>query len=276
MVAVQRIADLLGGSRLTLTVIGAGALLAACSVEPASTSADNSSASRQPTTLEMACAAGQAPSCRLEAAADGLDEWWAQRAPDYSSPRVIVLEGPTVSACGTLDRESLAVYCGADRSIYLSVEDLDAITGGGRAAIFVLAHEWAHHAQHLAGLDEEQYASSQAVPELAPALSVAYELMADCLAGAWLTSADERATSGPTDADDYLDVMLLVGALADEGDLPDDITLVPETFTHGSAEQRQAWTSVGFGSTVLEMDPLGACDTFESLAAAVEERAGTG
>lgn len=250
------------------------ALLGACAAEPASTSTSPSGDSRVPATLAMACAAGQAPACRLEAAAAGLDAWWAERAPDYTPPRVIVLDGPTGSACGALDRDNLAVYCGADRSIYLSVEDLDAITGGGRAAIFVLAHEWAHHAQHLAGLDEEQFAASEAVPELAPALSVAYELMADCLAGAWLTSADEQATSGPVDADDYLDVMLLVGALADEGDLPGDITLVPETFTHGNADQRQAWTSVGFGSTALEMDPVGSCDTFASLFSAVEERAG--
>ena len=262
--------------RTALTVVGAATLLVACAGEPATGPVSRAEASREPTTLAAACAAGESPSCRLEAAATSLDAWWGARAPDYTTPRVIVLDGPTDSACGALDRENLAVYCGAGRSIYLSVQDLDAITGGGRAAIFVLAHEWAHHAQHLAGLDEEQYAASESVPELAPALSVAYELMADCLAGAWLTSADERATSGPTDADDYLDVMLLVGALADEGELPDDITLVPETFTHGSAEQRQAWTSVGFGSTLLEMDPIGACDTFESLFAAVEEHGGRG
>jgi len=252
------------GALAVSSVIATGAC-ATQSAPPADTS--------PATTLTVACAEGLESACRLEVAAANLDAWWAERLPDYETARLIVLDGPTPSACGPLGPGNLAVYCGADQSVYLAVQELDELTEGGRGAIFVLAHEWAHHAQHLAGLDVEQAQASRTVPELAPALSVAYELMADCLAGAWLTSADDTATSGAVDAEDYLSVMALVGALADEGELPDGITLVPETFTHGNANQRQAWTVIGFGSTALNADPISACDTFESLFAAIEQRA---
>lgn len=182
----------------------------------------------------------------------------------YDPPVLVLYSGRTASACGGADSAMGPFYCPGDQRVFLDTdffrvmaEDLGA--RGEFAAAYVVAHEVAHHVQNELGvLGRVNALRSRVSRTEANALSVQIELQADCYAGLWARHAGEAFGSlEPGDIENALDTAARIGddALqrASQG------VVVPDSFTHGSSEQRQRWFRRGY-----ETGDPGACDTFEA------------
>jgi predicted metalloprotease len=137
---------------------------------------------------------------------------------------------------------------------------------GDFAQAYVLAHEIGHHVQHLLGLAGPVREGQQARPDRAAALSVRLELQADCLAGIWAHSTNERRLLEEGDVEEALGAASAVGDDRIQKQAGGRVT--PETWTHGSARQRAGWFRRG-----LESGRLQDCDTFRTALPGVEDRA---
>ncbi len=172
------------------------------------------------------------------------------------------------SGCGYATPEIGPHYCPVDQTIYLDLGFFDQLAGqfgapGDTAEAYVIGHEYAHHVQQELGISEEVRRVQSQDPRNANVYSVALELQADCLAGVWLGSLSERSSESGL-ALERGDIEEALGAAAAVGD--DRIQAAatgrvnPESWTHGSSEQRQNWFFAGFDSRDTE-----SCDTFEGL-----------
>jgi predicted metalloprotease len=155
-------------------------------------------------------------------------------------------------------------YCPPDRKVYIDLsffEDMERRLGasGDFAQAYVIAHEVGHHIQNLLGIaDKVTRARLQAPEAEANALSVRMELQADCLAGAWAKNADEsRAILEQGDVEEGLNAASAIGD--DRLQKRSQGYAVPESFTHGSSEQRVRWFNRG-----LETGDMNQCDTFST------------
>ena len=191
-------------------------------------------------------------------------EIFAASGARYEPPRLVLFDQAVESACGFASSASGPFYCPLDHKVYLDLSffnELDRRFGasGDFAAAYVIAHEVGHHVQNLMGLSEkvrsaQERASSEGE---ANALSVQLELQADCLAGIWAHSAVRQADLLETgDLDEALNAAAAVGD--DRIQKQSGGQVNPDTFTHGSGEQRVKWFKAGFQSG----DPT-ACDTFK-------------
>ena len=159
----------------------------------------------------------------------------------YERPKMVIFEGQDSSACGAADARMGPFYCPADRSIYLDIaffRELAERFGapGDFAQAYVIAHEVGHHVQALTGTSDRIRQAQSAVREgEANALQVRMELQADCYAGVW--AARERGAMEPGDLEEGMRAAAAIGddtlQRAGQGQI------VPETFTHGTAAQRQ-------------------------------------
>ena len=197
--------------------------------------------------------------------ADTEDTWGAllaQGGAQYVQPKLVLFEDQVRSACGVAGASAGPFYCPADQKLYIDLafyrELRDKFQAPGDfAQAYVVAHEVGHHVQNLLGIAEQVHARREQVGEAeANALSVRQELQADCYAGIWAHHADRsRQILEQGDVEEAL------GAASAVGD--DNIQrrtrgmAVPESFTHGTAEQRQRWFRRG-----LEQGTLETCDTF--------------
>ena len=208
--------------------------------------------------------------CRMVGAAASLDAYWSQEGPelglDYVSPQDFVLfDQATTTGCGSASSATGPFYCPPDQTIYIDVSFYDELrgrfgsSGGPLAEMYVVAHEWGHHIQNLAGVLERAQ-DGQTGPT---SNAVRVELQADCFAGAWAANASEVPDESGvpflqpiTDAQ-IADALSAASAVGD--DRIQEATqgqVTPHSFTHGSSEQRQRWFLVGF------QQGAGACDTF--------------
>jgi predicted metalloprotease len=202
---------------------------------------------------------------RLRFVTADAQTFWARRferaGRPYAPARVAVFEDFASTACGSATAAVGPFYCALDQTVYLDLDFFRELAvefraPGDFAQAYVLAHELGHHVQNLTGvLEQVQRAVAQ---EHAPyrLLSIRQELQADCLAGVWAQSTYERGIADNGDLDEAL------RAAADGDDrIQKRLTgrLDPETWTHGSAEQRRHWLLRG----LLSGDP-NACDTFSS------------
>jgi uncharacterized protein len=196
-------------------------------------------------------------------------EAFAQSGKTYEETNVVVFEGGTQTGCGGATSSVGPFYCPADRKVFLDLSfftDLKERFGapGDFAMAYVIAHEFGHHVQTLLGISTEVRAAQQANPDRANDLSVRMELQADCFAGVWAHSVWSQPGEGTVESLDEADIREGLNAAAAVGD--DRIqeqgggTVDPETWTHGSAEQRQTWFKTGFDRGNVE-----ACDTFADL-----------
>jgi uncharacterized protein len=185
-----------------------------------------------------------------------------QSGADYPEPQLVLFSGSVDSACGAAGASTGPFYCPADRKVYLDMSFFDELTRrfgapGDAAQAYVIAHEVGHHVQTVLGLSERVQRMRQgASREESNQLSVLMELQADCFAGVWANHANrDRQVLEPGDVDEGLRAAAAVGD--DQIQARTRGYVVPESFTHGSAEQRVSWFRRG-----LDTGDVQACDTF--------------
>ena len=181
----------------------------------------------------------------------------------YDPPKLVLFRGGVNSACGTARAAVGPFYCAGDRSLYLDTAFFDELHNrfrapGDFAQAYVIAHEVGHHVQNLLGTMRQFDAQSQRTDERGRnALSVRLELQADCYAGVWGFFAQKRNLLEPGDVEEGLRAAAAVGD--DQIQKRSQGYVVPESFTHGSAQQRARWFKTGFDSGDLRN-----CNTFEA------------
>jgi hypothetical protein len=212
-------------------------------------------------------AANTSVDCRIAAAADSLDTYWANvLGQDYRTTNVVLFSGQTNTGCGGATSAIGPFYCPPDETIYVDTAFYDDLrsrfgsTGGPLAEMYVIAHEWAHHIQNSTGIMEGL--DRQATGPSSDAVRL--ELQADCFAGAWVGAASTiKNDDGVVFLDTVTDAQIadaLSAASAVGDDRIQESTqgqVTPETWTHGSSEKRQQWFTAG-----LNGGPS-ACNTFE-------------
>lgn len=186
----------------------------------------------------------------------------AQAGLDYEDPQLVLFRGAVQSACGGASSAMGPFYCPNDRRIYLDTDFFDMMAermgaDGDFAAAYVVAHEVGHHVQNLTGtLGEVNRLRPRLSDAEANRLSVATELQADCYAGIWARQAQERF--GTLDVGDLDEAMRAAEAVGDDViQASAGRTPIPDSFTHGTAAQRQRWLMRGF-----ESGDMAQCDTF--------------
>jgi uncharacterized protein len=186
---------------------------------------------------------------------------FSERGATYEEPTLVLFSGATQSACGVGQAEMGPFYCPSDRKVYLDLtffQELDQRFGapGDFAQAYVVAHEVGHHIQTLTGLSQRVSAARQQGGEAeANALSVRQELQADCYAGVWGNYASQKGLLDPGDVEEGLRAAAAIGD--DRLQRQTQGRVSPESFTHGSSEQRVSWLKRG-----LESGRLESCDTF--------------
>ncbi len=189
---------------------------------------------------------------------------WGQTLQGYRPAKLVLFWDRTRSGCGAAAAEMGPFYCPADERVYIDLgfyRELATRFGapGEFAQAYVIAHEVGHHLQNLLGIEPKVRAAQQRDPTQRNALSVKMELQADCFAGVWGKSADQRHLLDPGDVEKGLAAASAVGD--DRLQRASTGRVNPETFTHGSAAQRSQWFRRGFDSGSLK-----ACDTFGGAA----------
>ena len=178
----------------------------------------------------------------------------------YQQPELVLFTGAVESACGFAQAAMGPFYCPRDARVYIDLAFYDELrqrfhAPGEFAEAYVIAHEVGHHVQNLLGISEKvQRARQSSGRAEANALSVRLELQADCLAGLWGKNA-HNVTLEPGDVEAALSAASAIGD--DTLQKRSQGYVVPESFTHGSAQQRMAWFKRGF-----EQGTLDACNTF--------------
>ncbi|WP_153160534.1 neutral zinc metallopeptidase [Zoogloea sp. 1C4] len=183
---------------------------------------------------------------------------------EYVEPTLVLFTGATRTACGVGQAAMGPFYCPADRKVYIDLAFYQELktrfkAPGDFAQAYVIAHEVGHHVQNLLGISEKvQAARERASEREANALSVRLELQADCLAGVWAKNAD--AARGILEAGDVDEALRAATAIGDDSlQKQAQGYAVPDSFTHGSAEQRVRWFRRG-----MESGQLNACNTFQA------------
>jgi predicted metalloprotease len=206
--------------------------------------------------------AGQFMSAVLAMTEDVWGELFAASGERYQPPTMVLFSDAVQSACGFSSAATGPFYCPSDQSLYLDTSffgELARMGGPGDfAQAYVVGHEVGHHVQNLTGaLQRARELQSAAGSEAeANRLQVLVELQADCYAGVWAHHANRRQqVLEPGDVQEGLAAAAAIGddRLAREAGR----AVVPESFTHGTSEQRQQWLGTG-----LELGDPSACETF--------------
>ncbi|MEI9811220.1 MAG: neutral zinc metallopeptidase [Acidobacteriota bacterium] len=190
-----------------------------------------------------------------------LQKVWTQILGTQYRPTTLVLfTDETQSGCGFAESATGPFYCPGDQKVYIDLGFFDELhrrfgASGDFAQAYVLAHEVGHHIQNLLGIERQMRRAQQSNPGSANQLSVRLELQADCLAGVWGHSTQERNLLDPGDVEEGLAAAAAIG----DDRLQKQATgrVSPESFTHGTSQQRVEWLRRG-----LEQGTVEACDTF--------------
>ncbi|MGE0405829.1 MAG: neutral zinc metallopeptidase [Candidatus Korobacteraceae bacterium] len=168
----------------------------------------------------------------------------------YPEAQLVLFRNAVESACGFAQSASGPFYCPADQRVYIDLsffEELHTRFGapGDFAQAYVLAHEIGHHVQNVLGIERQVRGEQQANPRQRNELSVRMELQADCFAGVWGHSTQQRNILEEGDVDEGLGAASAVG---DDRLQAGSGRINPDSFTHGTSEQRARWFRRGFSS----------------------------
>ena len=199
--------------------------------------------------------------------ADTEDTWndlFRRGGATYQEPKLVLFSGAAQSACGFAQAAVGPFYCPADQKVYIDLAFYQDLRNrfqapGDFAQAYVIAHEVGHHVQNLLGIAQKvRQAQQRASSEQANALSVRMELQADCFAGVWAHHANRtRQILEQGDVEEALNAAAQIGD--DRMQMRGRGYVSPESFTHGSGEQRVRWFRAG-----LESGELDRCDTFST------------
>jgi predicted metalloprotease len=199
------------------------------------------------------------------------EDVWQQVLPEqrnvpFKPAPLVIFRDATRSACGGAQSAMGPFYCPVDNRIYLDMSFFDEMrtkmrAGGDFAYAYVIAHEMGHHIQNLLGILPKVQAAQQRLSRReANQLSVRVELMADCLAGVWAHHANQRWRI--LEQGDIEEAMNAASAIGDDKlQKQAQGYVVPDSFTHGSSEQRVRWLQQG-----LRTGQVASCDTFNARA----------
>jgi predicted metalloprotease len=195
---------------------------------------------------------------------DDAQETWARILPQYGAryhdAKLVLFRDATQTGCGVGQTAMGPFYCPNDEKVYVDLGFYDELknrfgASGDFAQAYVIAHELGHHVQHILGTDAEVRRAHEQDPSAANQYSVRLELQADCYAGVWGHSTQQRDKLDQGDLEEGLNAAAAVG---DDRILSQAGRRVnADSFTHGSSAQRVSWFRKGFESG----DPR-ACDTF--------------
>ena len=196
---------------------------------------------------------------------DDVQKMWTtvlpqQTGKNYRHAKLVLFRGQTQSGCGTAQEATGPFYCPEDERVYIDLDFWDELKKlGGNTADFaqgyVIAHELGHHVQNILGIEQKVTQMEQDRSQRSSA-SVKLELQADCFAGVWGHSMQERHLLDPGDADSALANAAAVGD--DHIQKMERGTVSPETFTHGSSAERQGWFKRGMATGEVK-----ACNVFD-------------
>ncbi|MFT4187980.1 MAG: neutral zinc metallopeptidase [Aeromicrobium sp.] len=224
---------------------------------------------------ETGADANESDVCRIVGTVNSVQDYWGDALPadaktDYREAKTVIFSGTTQSACGTANAAVGPFYCPADEQVYIDAAFFDELTsrfgadGGNLAQMYVVAHEYGHHVEHILGYLAEAQKDTSTGPTSG---GVRVELMADCLAGVWAhhaaTTEDENGVTliEPLTKEDVRSALSAAAAVGDDH-IQEELgggTVNPDSWTHGSSEQRQKWFLAGY-----ESGSIGSCDTFNT------------
>ena len=199
--------------------------------------------------------------------ADTEDVWnsiFQSFGKDYKEPKLELFSGYTRTACGAGQAQMSPFYCPLDQKVYIDLSFYEEMqrkfnVSGDFAQAYVIAHEVGHHVQTLLGISEKvQELKSRSDERTANQIQVRMELQADCLAGVWANVNDQvKNRLQPGDVEEALNAATQIGDDMIQRKMTGRV--VPDAFTHGSAEQRVRWFRAG-----LEAGRMDVCDTFNT------------
>lgn len=207
---------------------------------------------------------GHFTSVILKTTEDAWTDVFQKMGRTYRPPRLVMYSGVTETACGYGESATGPFYCPDDQSVYIDLSfyrDMKTRMGGGGdfAQGYVIAHEVGHHVQQLLGTGEQvRQLQSRSSRSDVNRLSVMLELQADCYAGVWGKTMQEQ---GILEAGDLEEALRTAQAIGDDRLQKQSMgRVVPDSFTHGTSQQRYYWFKRGFDSGDINM-----CDTFSEM-----------
>jgi predicted metalloprotease len=228
-------------------------------------------------TVQQVQAPAEAPAGKVGAPADEMgrfvsvvlgdtEQTWntlfRQLGRDYQEPRLVLFTGATPTACGTGQAAMGPFYCPLDQRVYIDLAFYQQLRDrfrapGDFAQAYVIAHEVGHHVQNQLGIMQKMEAYKQRLNETQyNTLAVRLELQADCFAGVWAHHANNRKLLEAGDVDEAMTAASAIGD--DTIQRRTQGRIVPESFTHGTSEQRMRWFMTG-----MKTGQISACNTFE-------------
>lgn len=204
--------------------------------------------------------------CYLIKVYNETDEVWsaefARLGRPYQRPTLTFFSGGVQTGCGAASSQVGPFYCPPDQHMYIDIDFLAQLqqqfgAGGRYAQAYILAHEFGHHLQTLLGIEPQVRRLQQSNPRQRNDLSVRMELQADCLAGVWGRLANDRGNVAITEKE-VREAQRAAAAVGDDR-IQETTTgrVDPESWTHGSAQDREQWFTTGFSTGDIER-----CDTF--------------
>jgi predicted metalloprotease len=198
---------------------------------------------------------------------DDVQHTWETLLPEqtgraYRRAKLVLFRDYTQSGCGVAQSQTGPFYCPADEKVYIDLSFWDELRrlGGSNADFaqaYVVAHELGHHVQNILGIEQKVRQFSSQDPSQRNPLSVDLELQADCLAGVWAHSTEQRQKIHDADIAAGMQAAAAVGD--DHIQRMQRGSVSPESFTHGSSEQRVGWFKRG-----LQQGTVAACNTFKT------------